>query len=445
MDMVAAASDLEVEYVTGPSWGEFLELARDGEIDVILNVAPTPDRETFLNFTTPYVDSAVAVFTAQESGAISALSDLSGKRLAVTEGLFAQEELAKDHPEIELVPTENTLESLYALLEGRADAAIDTLAVIDYLKDEQTLTGLQLAFIYRENSASTMNAIGVRKDWPILRDILQTAMDSLDEKDLAAARDRWLGTGASQADSHSNPLAFGGLNKQLMAFLAAIFILLVLYILFRLRQQHGDRKSVLITLIFMLLASIGGGAWALKLLDDTSDEITSARQYRVEALQIVDLLRQTSDDLTKMARTFAATGDKRYLQYFELILAIREGDAPRPLDYHRIYWDYVIASGDYPRADGEPQSILSVLEESVPEILQTAWLNSKQGPLISPRGFTRMQSACTWFLVNLIWTRPLLSSTAVNTTGIKPESCVTLTMPRTPWEIARGKESMRSS
>jgi len=364
MDLVAAASGLEVEYVSGPSWSEFLELARDGEIDVILNVAQTPDRETFLNFTTPYIDSAVAVFTAQESGAIRALSDLSGKRLAVTDGLFAQEELAKDHPEIELVPTENTLASLYALLEGRADAAIDTLAVVDYLKDKQTLTGLQLAFIYRENSASTMNAIGVRKDWPILRDILQTAMDSLEEKDLAAARDRWLGTGPSQADSHSNPLAFGGLNKPLMAFLAAIFILLVLYILLRLRQQRGDRKSVLITLIFMLLASIGGGAWVLKLLDDTSDEITSARQYRVEALQIVDLLRQTSDDLTKMARTFAATGDKRYLQYFESILAIREGDAPRPLDYHRIYWDYVIASGDYPRADGEPQSILSVLEEA---------------------------------------------------------------------------------
>jgi PAS domain S-box-containing protein len=364
MNMVAAASDLQVEYVSGPSWGEFLELARGGQIDVILNVAQTTDRESFLNFTTPYVDSAVAVFTAEKPDTIRSLSDLSGKRLAVTAGLFAQEELARDHPEIELLSTENTIESLYAVLEGRADAAIDTLAVIDYLKNEQTLTGLQLAFIYRENSHSTLNAIGVRKDWPILRDILQKAMDSLEDQDMATARDHWLGTDTTRADTDPGQVAFGGFSKLLMTFLAGVFILLVFYVLFRLRQERGERKSVLITLIFMLLASIGSGIWVLQLINDANDEITAARQYRIDALQIVDLLRQTSDDLTKMARTFAATGDERYLQYFELILAIREGDAPRPLDYHRIYWDYVIASGDYPRADGEPQSILSVLEEA---------------------------------------------------------------------------------
>jgi PAS domain S-box-containing protein len=155
---------------------------------------------------------------------------------------------------------------------------------------------------------------------------------------------------------------WGGFSTGSLIAIAIPFIALVLWILYRLRKQQGERKSVLIAVILMLLASLVAELWVQKLISDTDKEITAAEQYRSNSLQIVDLLRQTSDDLTKMARTFVATGDERYLQYFESILAIREGDAPRPLDYHRIYWDYVIASGDYPRADGDPQSIISVLE-----------------------------------------------------------------------------------
>jgi PAS domain S-box-containing protein len=122
------------------------------------------------------------------------------------------------------------------------------------------------------------------------------------------------------------------------------------------------RTSVLLGVILLLLVSVVGELWVLKLINDTNDEVAAAEQYRFDSLRTVDLLRQTSDDLTRMARTFVATGDARYLEYFELILAIREGDAPRPLDYNRIYWDYVVASGDKPRAVGNPQSILSIMK-----------------------------------------------------------------------------------
>jgi PAS domain S-box-containing protein len=112
----------------------------------------------------------------------------------------------------------------------------------------------------------------------------------------------------------------------------------------------------------MLLASVAGDLWVLKLIDGNNRDITAAKQHRYESLQLVDQVRQSSDDLTRMARSFAATGDERFLEYFEHILSIRVGDAPRPIDYHRVYWDYVTASGDYPRADGLPESIGELME-----------------------------------------------------------------------------------
>jgi PAS domain S-box-containing protein len=148
----------------------------------------------------------------------------------------------------------------------------------------------------------------------------------------------------------------------LLTALVVIFLLVLGFILLRLRRHQGEKKSLLVLLIVMLLASIAGDLWMLKLINDNNKEFTQAKQHRYESLQLVDQVRQSSDDLTRMARSFAATGEERFLEYFEHILSIRMGDAPRPIDYHRIYWDYVTASGQYPRADGLPESIGSLME-----------------------------------------------------------------------------------
>lgn len=75
---------------------------------------------------------------------------------------------------------------------------------------------------------------------------------------------------------------------------------------------------------------------------------TEAEQRRTESLRLAYELRQTSDDLTRMARSYVATGDPRYLDWFREILAIRAGSAPRPVDYDGIYWDVVSDTGTRP-------------------------------------------------------------------------------------------------
>ena len=63
----------------------------------------------------------------------------------------------------------------------------------------------------------------------------------------------------------------------------------------------------------------------------------------------------TSDDLTRMARLNAISGDPIYREYFDEVLAIRNGDMPRPEPYHEIpWWDIVLATGERPSPPGEP-------------------------------------------------------------------------------------------
>ena len=91
----------------------------------------------------------------------------------------------------------------------------------------------------------------------------------------------------------------------------------------------------------------------------------------LQAYALADGLRQTSDDLTRMARLYAATGDERYRGWFQEILDIRNGAAPRPTAYQGIYWDFVVAGETPPGEAGPPKSLDALMAEAGldPEIM----------------------------------------------------------------------------
>ncbi len=86
--------------------------------------------------------------------------------------------------------------------------------------------------------------------------------------------------------------------------------------------------------------------------------IDDANRQRLESLQLVQLLRQSSDDLTRLARTAVLTGDARYREAFEAITEIRDGRRPWPEGYEGVYWDLVLSGRRPPGADGPRQPLL---------------------------------------------------------------------------------------
>ncbi|AZZ91734.1 HAMP domain-containing protein [Hahella sp. KA22] len=94
-------------------------------------------------------------------------------------------------------------------------------------------------------------------------------------------------------------------------------------------------------------------------------EVTSLKQTtetRYASYQRADELRQSSDDLTRLARTYVVTGDSKYKEMYQTVLDIRNGVKPRPEEYHRIYWDLVLNAGDKPKPDGDVISLQKMME-----------------------------------------------------------------------------------
>ncbi|MDS1838407.1 methyl-accepting chemotaxis protein [Vibrio vulnificus] len=109
--------------------------------------------------------------------------------------------------------------------------------------------------------------------------------------------------------------------------------------------------------------------------------VNQMSQVRYQSYQAADELRQSSDDLTRLGRTYVLTGDEAYEKMYMDILAIRNGDKPRPQNYHTIYWDLVLNYGQKPKADGARVSLQKMMEnlgftQSEFQLLKQAQQNS---------------------------------------------------------------------
>ncbi|EKP0260019.1 methyl-accepting chemotaxis protein [Aeromonas sobria] len=112
------------------------------------------------------------------------------------------------------------------------------------------------------------------------------------------------------------------------------------------QNKPAFQLNLLLSVITLILLSLVFFAysWAGKQLEE------SYRQQYVSYL-LADELRQSSDDLTRLGRTYVITKDPAYEQQYMRILAIRNGEQARPDGYNRIYWDFVAANGQNPRSD----------------------------------------------------------------------------------------------
>jgi methyl-accepting chemotaxis protein len=115
-------------------------------------------------------------------------------------------------------------------------------------------------------------------------------------------------------------------------------------------------------LLTLLLAALT--LWALLRVSDKQAAATAASQSRYDSYLLADELRQSSDDLTRLARTYVVSGDAAYERQYMDILAIRNGTLARPGHYERIYWDFVAGGLPVPPSSGKAVPLQQLMREA---------------------------------------------------------------------------------
>ncbi|MGZ8216023.1 SpoIIE family protein phosphatase [Methylomagnum sp.] len=125
-------------------------------------------------------------------------------------------------------------------------------------------------------------------------------------------------------------------------------------------EQNAGR-TLSIQRVFALMALFNGMVLVALmvsslLLMDASKGLDRTNAIRYRSYLLVDELRQSSDDLTRFARTYVVTGEPKWEGLYWDALAIRNGTQPRPERYEAIYWDIAAVDSAF-RADAPTTAV----------------------------------------------------------------------------------------
>lgn len=129
-------------------------------------------------------------------------------------------------------------------------------------------------------------------------------------------------------------------------------------------NRNFSVKNVFLTLFIIVFVLLSLQLVAVLGTRHAGNVLNKATTERYDAIQLATELQQSSDRLTTLARSYVATGNERWREHFETVLNIREGLAPRPLDYVRGHWDYLAAGEPSPRTLGPSVALLDLMRQA---------------------------------------------------------------------------------
>ncbi|MFK5949741.1 MAG: ABC transporter substrate-binding protein [Methylococcales bacterium] len=112
------------DFIKGKTWSETVQMAKQGEIDMLANFVQTPEHEKYFNFSENYAVSPVVIVSRDKMQPISSLNVLSKKTIVVQKSCFWREWIETYHPDIKLLIATNSIEALQLVASAKAEGFI---------------------------------------------------------------------------------------------------------------------------------------------------------------------------------------------------------------------------------------------------------------------------------------------------------------------------------
>lgn len=189
LGLVSEKIGIPIQLIPTKSWARSLELAGNGECDILFMMNPTPDRRRIFNFTIPYLTTPLVAVARTKTSYIKGLNDLSGKTLALVKGYSVEEQVRNYHKDIELVHVENVEEAMRMVSRGKVYATVTSIIEAGYYIKHLGLTNIKIA---GDMNIDYDLCTGIQKNEPVLKTILNKAIESMTEKEKNDIFSTWI-------------------------------------------------------------------------------------------------------------------------------------------------------------------------------------------------------------------------------------------------------------
>jgi len=190
MKIISERIGVQLDIQSNLPWPEVLKRSKERTLDVISCTARSPERESFLSFSQPYLSSPMVIFVEQNAPFIGGLQDLTGKKVAVIKRGVTYDWLQRDQIQIKPHFVKTPLEGLTAVSLGVADAFIGNLAASSHIVLKAGLSNVKIGAPTSYDDYQLF--IGVRKDWPELVGIVNKVLNNMTQDEKLRISRKWV-------------------------------------------------------------------------------------------------------------------------------------------------------------------------------------------------------------------------------------------------------------
>ena len=238
LELLRLRTGLRFELVRSRSDGEMIEQINQHRADLIAALLPSPQREKTLQFSRPYLENSFVLLTRKSADSPTHPTQLKDRYLAIAQGSPMADYLRREFPNIHLIETSDTFGAATLLAEGKADGAVASLVIANYLISSRIFEH-QLQITTTLGTRQAAFSLASARDNAELGSILDKALLSITPEELGVINSRWRGfSNAAQSNWHHYKRLFYQL-------IGAACLLLLLSLLWNayMRRQIKQRQA----------------------------------------------------------------------------------------------------------------------------------------------------------------------------------------------------------
>jgi signal transduction histidine kinase len=182
---------LNIKFINVPtkSWEQSQEFLKAKKCDILPSAVKTSKREKYANFTKPYLNLPLAIFTTKDKKVVSGLDEIMDKTWTRQKGSGLITKLKKEYPNMKIIETKGDKEALQYVNSDKAYFTIATLPVASHVISKFLLNNLHIAGY--TNMVYNLS-IAVRDDDKILLSILNKSLNEISNKESKNIFKKWV-------------------------------------------------------------------------------------------------------------------------------------------------------------------------------------------------------------------------------------------------------------
>jgi len=319
--LIARRAGIKIRIIPTASWDETIDYSKAGKCHILSMLNQTPDRENWLLFTAPYFIDYNVFITREEHPLITNPAKLINKTVVLPTGTSIEEKLRRDYPNLTIILVASEAEAFEMVAQRKADMTMRPLMLAAYTIRKDGLFILKISGQLPEYTNRLR--IGVSREYPILRDILDRAVRTITPEEVQAV-----------------------INRHVTVEI----------------QAATDYKLIARIVGFFLLVLVMGLGWNYQLR-------SLNRQLKAKQQELLELSRELTDDIA--ARTRAEESLRESEERLTALIADLPGMVYR-CNYDQDYTMKFVSQGCIPLTGYKPEdfinnSLISFADIMVPE------------------------------------------------------------------------------